>query len=113
MTPSETRVYLRFTAPYAGPGGGRWEVRDIGIADPVSKPAQDIRELEGGRGQRDRNGGYVVGFSNPLYDKPAGEWTLNIGELFTVLPPDPNDRSGRGGVIVRLNGQWTYRFTMP
>lgn len=111
VTPSETRVYLRVAAPTLGPRGGQWEVRGIGIEDPDSKPAQDFQELEGTR--RLPDGRQVVSFSNPLYDKPAGEWTLTIGELFTVVPPDPADRSGRGGVIVRLTGQWTYHFTMP
>ena len=109
-TPSETRVYLRVAAPDLGPRAGQWEIRRIGIEDPVSKPAQDITAQPGT--MRRPDGGYLVRFSNPLYDKPAGEWTVAIGELFTVIPPDPADRSGRGGVIVRLTGEWVFRFEM-
>jgi hypothetical protein len=108
VTPGEARVYLRFAAPDLGPRGGEWEVHGIGIEDPASPP-----QPRQGERQRQPDGGYVVSFTNPLYGKPGGEWTLHIDELFTVIPPDIDDHSGQGGVIVRLAGQWTYRFTMP
>ncbi|MDP9375869.1 MAG: DUF4179 domain-containing protein [Chloroflexota bacterium] len=111
VTLSETRVYLRFTGPELDQRAGGWEVRGIGIEDSVSKPEQDIPMGQFARPPRP-DSVYVVSFSNPLYDKPRGEWTLNIGELLTTVPPEPA-RSERGSVIVRLKGQWTYRFTMP
>jgi hypothetical protein len=108
VTPAETRAYLRVTAPELGERGGGWELRGIGIEDPASPPQP--RQWDR---QRQADGGYVVSFTSPLYDKPSGEWTLTVRELYGVLPPDPNDRSGRGGVIVRLTSEWTFRFAMP
>lgn len=103
-TPSETRVYLRFQAPAVARQAG-WEVRSIAIQDPDSPPTQQ----GGTRALPD--GGVVISFTNPLYDK-RGEWTLTIGELWALVPPDRAD-DRHGFVQVRLNGQWVYRFTMP
>jgi hypothetical protein len=103
-TPSETQVYLRFQAPDIARQAG-WEVRSSAVQDPDSPPTQ-----QGGTRYLP-DGSVAITFSNPLYDK-QGEWTLTIGELWALVPPDqPGDT--RGYVQVRLNGQWVYRFTMP
>jgi hypothetical protein len=109
VTPSEARVTLRFSPPGGG-AGTRWEVRDIAIVDPRSRPEQNT--LNRWVGQPAPGGDvYTISFSNPLYEKPAGEWTLTVGELFTVLPPAPGDM--RGGIVVRLTGHWEFQFVMP
>lgn len=109
VTPSEARVTLRLTPPSDG-ASTRWEVRDIAIADPRSRPEQNTLNRWGGPPEP---GGdvYIVTFSNPLYEKPGGEWTLTVGELFTVLPPAPGDT--RGGILVHLRGHWEFHFVMP
>jgi hypothetical protein len=108
VTPSETRIYLRVTAPDRGERGVDWEIRSIGIEGTASSPQPHQTER-----QRQPDGSYIVSLTDPLYGRPAGEWTLRIGELFAVIPPNPSGRGGYDDVIMRLTGEWTFRFTMP
>lgn len=108
VTPSETRVYLRAPAPDLGEQGVDWEIRGIGIEGTALSPQPHPKER-----QRQPDGSYIVSLTDPLYERPAGEWTLRIGELFAVIPPNPDGRGGYDDIIMRLTGEWTFRFTMP
>lgn len=109
VTPSEARVFLRFTPPDIQKHG-RWQVRGVGIEDSNSPPMQvPTGQIES---RRDQSDSYVITFANPLYDKPAGEWTLNVRELYAYIFHEPTNPSAQR-TIVRLNGDWTFRFTMP
>ncbi len=97
VTPSETRVYLRFDPP--------GEVETGWTAIVRLKAPGDVRSRSRFYAVADDAPVHVYGFLAPLYDR-RGEWKLTVAELVgTELMSPYND--------VRLTGPWVFRFHVP
>ncbi|MFO7781043.1 MAG: DUF4179 domain-containing protein [Spirochaetia bacterium] len=97
ITPSETRVTLRFDPPA--------DVETSWTSIVTLKAPGDVRSRSRFYAVADDSPVHTYGFLAPLYDR-RGEWTLTVNELVgTELVPPYND--------VRLAGPWVFRFRVP
>ena len=98
VTPSETRVYLRFDSP----GGA--EMRWIPIA-MLKAPGDEESESYFAYSANDDPPVHRYGFLAPLYDQ-RGEWELTVTELVGSDLAQPGEQT-------RLAGPWVFRFRVP
>jgi hypothetical protein len=96
VTPSETRVYLRFN-PQERDGTRAWSpVALLEVAGRDAGPATSVQELVTGEGL------WELRFPTPA-DAPGGTWSLTVSELVGL------QAAGQ----TRITGPWVFRFSAP
>ncbi len=100
VTPSETRVFLRYDPP-----NGQTELDWY----PIVEIEGAMQSVQGSRKLSDNTWSYS--FFAPLYDR-QGEWTVTVKEL-VGMEPVPKMQPGEQPKQVRLAGPWVFHFTVP
>jgi hypothetical protein len=113
ITPSETRAYLRFPAS-GGIGDGGWnaDARISGAGwDSRQLPAGFSGLMTLGGSFMNGRGEHVTTFSGDFRGR-HGEWTLTVAALSGLDHTAPTTQDGLPKQA-RVEGPWTFRFSLP